>query len=129
MFLDCNTPYNKNLKIMLLQLILKKLMPVLKTHFLQVCPSGQPPSEVQRHTIGVWLSGYLQYSLECKANICVTMKCTGFATGHRFIMRNPTHKINNNRQQVTNCILCSQETQQKFPNWLMIYTVSCCDHP
>ena len=41
----------------------------METHFLQVCPSGQPPSEVQRHTIGFWLSGYLQYSLECKANI------------------------------------------------------------
>ena len=36
----------------------------METHFLQVCPSGQPPSVVQGHTIGFWLSGYLQYSLE-----------------------------------------------------------------
>ena len=39
------------------------------THFLQVCPGGQPPSEVQGQTIGFWLSGYLQYPLEYTANL------------------------------------------------------------
>ena len=56
---------------------MQKKLEKIETHFLHVCPSGQPPSDVQLHTIGVWLKGYLQYSLECKANIYHIIKGMG----------------------------------------------------